>query len=133
MSERIFVYGTLKRGLSNHHWLSSQRFLGEARTAPRYRMVDCGGYPGMFGVAENGLSIRGEVWEVDDEGRRKLDVLEDVDAGLYELVPVSLLPPFDDGSVSTYIYRWPVAGRPDIGEEWREDWTGHDAAPSIRP
>ena len=28
----IFVYGTLKRACANHHFLSGQKFIGEART-----------------------------------------------------------------------------------------------------
>jgi gamma-glutamylaminecyclotransferase len=121
MSERIFVYGTLKRGLSNHRFMAGQRFLGEATTAPVYRMVDCGGFPGMFSVEKDGLGIRGEVWEVDDACRKQLDVLEDVEEGMYALRPAALLPPFATGDVCTYVYEWPTAGKRDVGEEWRED------------
>jgi gamma-glutamylcyclotransferase (GGCT)/AIG2-like uncharacterized protein YtfP len=120
MSERIFVYGTLKRGLSNHRFMMGQRFLGEARTAPRYRLVDCGGYPGMFAVEKDGSNIRGEVWEVDGACRARLDLLEDVAVGLYALEPVELLPPFEAEGVKTYVYRWPVEGKADAGEEWNE-------------
>ena len=120
MSERLFLYGTLKRGLSNHGYMTGQRFLGEARTAPLYRMVNCGGYPGLFVVERNGVSVRGEVWEVDDECRAELDVLEDVAHGLYALERVRLLAPFDGEEVRTYVYRWPVEGYADAGEEWTE-------------
>lgn len=121
MSEHVFVYGTLKRGLSNHRYLAGQKFLGEASTAPLYRMVDCGGYPGMFAVEEGGLSILGEVWEVDDACRQQLDILEDVALGLYSLDPVPLLEPFSQEDIRTYIYRWPVAGFRDAGAEWVEE------------
>jgi gamma-glutamylaminecyclotransferase len=120
MSERLFLYGTLKRGLSNHRYMMGQRFLGEARTAPSYRMVDCGGYPGMFAVEKDGVSVRGEVWEVDEACRAELDVLEDVAHGLYALEPVKLLAPFDADIVHTYIYRRPVAVFADAGEVWKE-------------
>ena len=116
----IFVYGTLKRGLSNHGCMAGQQFLGEAATAPLYRMVDCGGYPGMFPVTRDGRSIRGEVWSVNESGRIKLDDLEDVTQGLYALEPVTLLPPWDTGKVFTYCYRRPVTGLRDVGEEWSE-------------
>ncbi len=121
---RIFVYGTLKRGLSNHRWISDQQFVTEARTAPRYRLVDCGGYPGMLPAEEGGLSILGEVWEVDEAGRKKLDILEDVEAGLYALELVELEPQAQAqgaGPVMTYIYKRPAGGLRDVGEEWRED------------
>lgn len=120
MAQRIFVYGTLKRGFSNSHYLAGQRFIGEARTEPCYRMVDAGGYPGMYRVDENGLSIQGEVWEVDEAGREKLDVLEDVDVGLYGVEPVCLLAPYDHEPVITYIYRWSIMGLEDAGDCWRE-------------
>ena len=40
----VFVYGTLKRGQPNHHWLSSaengfQRFLGEGATVKQFPLV----------------------------------------------------------------------------------------------
>jgi len=36
---RVFVYGTLKRGLPNHPLLQGSRFLGPAITTERYRMI----------------------------------------------------------------------------------------------
>jgi gamma-glutamylcyclotransferase (GGCT)/AIG2-like uncharacterized protein YtfP len=119
--QRIFVYGTLKRGLSNSHFMAGQTFVGEAQTQPVYRLVDLGEYPGMIPVESEGLSIKGEIWEVDELCKAALDVLEGVAEGMYELVPAKLLPPYDDLGVTTYLYRWPHAGQPDAGEEWTED------------
>jgi Gamma-glutamyl cyclotransferase, AIG2-like len=48
MKRRILIYGTLKPGECNAHYLTDQDFIGEARTDPRYRMVDCGSYPACF-------------------------------------------------------------------------------------
>ncbi len=42
MKQRIFVYGTLKRGGRYAHYLNGQAFLGEAFTEPCYRMVNGG-------------------------------------------------------------------------------------------
>jgi gamma-glutamylcyclotransferase (GGCT)/AIG2-like uncharacterized protein YtfP len=120
MSELIFVYGTLKRGLSNHRYLSGQQFIGEARTAADYRLVDCDSYPGMVEALNGGVSVRGEVWEVDDACRQRLDVLEDVAHGMYTLERVALLAPFDSKEVFTYIYRWPTADCAEVGEAWTE-------------
>jgi gamma-glutamylcyclotransferase (GGCT)/AIG2-like uncharacterized protein YtfP len=124
---RIFVYGTLKRGLSNHGWMAGQQFIAEARTEPVYRMVDCGGYPGMFPVEKDGVSIQGEIWEVDDAGRTKLDVLESVEEGEYALEQVQLQTlGRDDFSgvmkhstpVFTYIYKGPLQEKPETGTDW---------------
>jgi allophanate hydrolase len=40
------------------------RFLGEARTAPVYRLHDLAGRPGMVRVGEGGVAVAGEVWAV---------------------------------------------------------------------
>ncbi len=117
---RIFVYGTLKRGCSNHHWLAGQQFIGEARTQPAFRMHDLGGFPGMMRPASDGLSIEGEVWDVDPECLARLDVLEGIAIGEYERVPVHLLPPFDRDSVQVYLWLLPVDGKSDAGTCWRE-------------
>ena len=114
MPTLIFVYGSLKRGLSNHHWLEGQRFVGEARTAPGYRLYSLGEYPGMVEGTDSGRSIGGEVWEVDDEGLASLDILEGVAEGMYDRVPVSLLEPFAEAEVQTYLYRWGVEGKAEV-------------------
>ena len=115
----IFVYGTLKRGHSNHGSLRDQQFISMAMTQPRYRLHDLGGYPGMV-LDEQGLSIEGEVWEIDESCRTQLDVLEGVDEGEYVLEPVPLLPPFDGEVVQGYRYLRSVDGRPEVGTEWTE-------------
>ncbi len=120
MSNLVFVYGTLKRGLCNSHYMAGQEFVAEARTEPRFRLVDCGGYPGMYPVPDDGLSIKGEVWLIDEACRAHLDVLEDIAVGLYRVEKVALLPPFEDTEVFTYIYNWPTSGRFDVGDEWTE-------------
>ena len=118
MKHRIFVYGTLKRGLENAHYLAGQTFLGEARTAPEYRMVSLGGYPGMLEASEIGRCIFGEVWEVDQSCKCALDELEGIEEGLYVFAAVRLLAPFDAGSVFTYLYARSISARPDAGENW---------------
>lgn len=119
MKQRIFVYGTLKRGGHYSHYLTGKTYLGKAYTEPCYRMVNCGTYPGLYPVEENGISIQGEVWEVDAKCRARLDVLEDVSNGEYEVAPIRLLPPFDAPDVNTYIYRLPCKGMPDAGDNWK--------------
>ena len=118
MPRRIFVYGTLKRGRSNHAFLSGQTFVGEAQTRPRYRLFDLGGYPGMIEVAKDGRSIRGEVWDVDADCLQQLDVLEDVEGGEYVRVELSMEPPHDVAPVQGYLYLWSIASRPEVGVEW---------------
>jgi len=114
----VFVYGTLKRGGENHGWIERQRFVAEARTLPLYRLYDLGGYPGMVRVPQQGLSIEGEVWEVDETGLAKLDILEDTEGGEYERVPVPMLGDFAGRYVEGYIYLRSIEDRRDVGACW---------------
>jgi gamma-glutamylaminecyclotransferase len=114
---RVFVYGTLKRGGENHEWIKSQTFVAPARTKPFYRMFDLGGYPGMI-RSEDGIAIEGEVWDVDDVGLTRLDVLEDIEGGEYERVKIELQGEFASQLVEGYLYLRDVSGRRDVGACW---------------
>lgn len=118
MTTKVFVYGTLKRGGDNHGWIEKQQFVAEARTEPLYRLYDLGGYPGMVRVPQQGLSIEGEVWEVDEAGLERLDVLEDTEGGEYERVAVPLQGDFADTYVEGYVYLRSVEDRRELGTRW---------------
>lgn len=61
----LFVNGTLMRGLALHGNLQGAEFLGEARTAPAYRVYTIGDvHPGMFEVGDGGVSVAGELYRV---------------------------------------------------------------------
>ena len=113
----VFVYGSLKREFSNHYFLRGQRFLGEARTQPVYRLLSFSAYPGMI-EADKGRSIHGEVWEVDTACKQALDQLEGVNYGHYNCVAARLLAPFDESPVLTYLYARDAADWPDAGDNW---------------
>lgn len=114
---RLFVYGTLKRGYCRHGALAKGRFLGTARTAEAYRLVNLGSYPGLVPAEENGVTIEGEIWEVDLTMLQVLDDIEGVDEGLYARRPV-VLQQSEGGEVETYIYLGSVAGLADCGDRW---------------
>jgi gamma-glutamylaminecyclotransferase len=115
---RIFVYGTLRRGGANHHYLHGQSRLGAARSGPGYRMYQLDGYPGLVAAPDAPGGILGEVWAVTGSCLRRLDVLEGLREGLYNRGPVRLEPPFDTDEVLTYFYARDVSGRPDAGRDW---------------
>lgn len=117
-TQRIFVYGTLKRGGLHHGLMAGQRFISCARTLPRYRLYDLGGFPGMIEDKGTPLAVEGEVWEVDRFGLAVLDQLEGTEEGMYARVSVSLAAPHQGLPVQTYIYLRPVTGLPDIGAQW---------------
>jgi gamma-glutamylaminecyclotransferase len=120
----VFVYGTLKRGGSNHGHLANQSFRGEARTTPGFRLVDLGAYPGLISYPEDDHGVTGEVWWVDNAALARLDELEGINEGLYRREPIPLQPPFVDKTVHTYFYAWSTTGRPHIpGGTWIEPET----------
>jgi gamma-glutamylcyclotransferase (GGCT)/AIG2-like uncharacterized protein YtfP len=90
-----------------------------ASTEPIFNLFNLGGFPGMV-RAQNGSSIEGEIWEVDDKCLKELDVLEDVEGGEYALEFIRLLAPHDAEPIRTYIYKRSVAGRPLVGTSWTE-------------
>jgi gamma-glutamylaminecyclotransferase len=120
MKTLLFVYGTLKRGCSNHAQMAGQEFVGLARTAPGYTLYDLGGYPGIAADADDQNGIVGEVWNVDADALRRLDHFEGVHEGLYRREPIPLQPPFADRTIEAYVSVLPISGRPAIGSEWIE-------------
>ena len=117
---RVFVYGTLKRGHRNHHFLAGQQFLGEARTPAGFTLYSMGNHPGMVRSTDASHSVAGEIWAVDDDCLARLDILEGVAKKLYERVPLKLAPPLADQPVQTYLYLRSLKGRKAIGPVWKE-------------
>jgi gamma-glutamylcyclotransferase (GGCT)/AIG2-like uncharacterized protein YtfP len=68
----VFVYGTLKRGHGNHHWLAEAVFLGESSLHDAV-LHDLGPFPMAI---EGDGAVQGEVYAVDDAGLARLDRLE---------------------------------------------------------
>ncbi len=114
----VFVYGTLKRGGSNHVFLNSQRFIGEARTTPGFVLYSLGDYPGMVRAPGDTEGVTGELWSVDDNCLAELDRLEGLDEGLYERIDVLLAPNPFAGSAQTYLYLRQLDGLQTIGSTW---------------
>lgn len=77
------------RGLALHANLDGAEFLGQAQTAPRYRLYSIADvHPGMFEVAQGGVSVAGEIYRVSDEVWTRLEAGEP--PGLYR-GPVQLM------------------------------------------
>ena len=117
--QRLFGYGTLKHGCKNHRHLAGQRYVGEARTAPGFRLYSLGDYPGMVADAQDREGVSGEVWEVSADALARLDDFEGVDQGLYRRTPVPLLAPFS-GPVDAYLYAGATIGLASLGPNWQE-------------
>jgi gamma-glutamylcyclotransferase (GGCT)/AIG2-like uncharacterized protein YtfP len=131
---RLFVYGSLKRGFSNHAFLRGQRFLGVRRTLPAYHLHDCGGYPGAVSAPPGrGDALEGELWEIDAACRRRIDWLEETEAGVYRLEPCALeTAPEGEAESSAWIYLYGLAvpDLPSLGAVWPPE---RDRHPPVSP
>lgn len=74
MEHLVFVYGTLKKGFSNHRLLASSELLGAARTVNKYAMYTTG-VP-IVVKDESVSEIFGELYRVDEATLVYLDSLE---------------------------------------------------------
>ena len=109
----VFVYGTLRRGESNHHYLTGAAFVDHGITAPEFTMVDFGSYPA---IVEGGqTAVVGEVYRVDLPILARLDLLEEVPE-LYRRVTRPLL------SRATMLYVLPELHAKDAPIIEHGDW-----------
>ncbi len=114
----IFVYGTLKRGFCRAHHLTGQTFLAKAVTRPNYLMYDCGEYPGLVVDIEDGVSIQGELWSVDEKGVSLLDQVEGVAENWFSRDPVELINPAVNQPVHAYYFQGDVTHLSRSGSNW---------------
>jgi gamma-glutamylaminecyclotransferase len=73
MRRRLFVYGTLRRGGSNHREMGDALFLGSTRTKSRYAVHRVDGFPALIPGTQN---VSGEIFQVDLEALAHLDAFE---------------------------------------------------------
>ena len=71
---RVFVYGTLKRGHRNSHFMHGAEFLGKHTTHRSYSMYEFDDYPAV--CLHGRHAIEGEVYRVSNRQFRMLDDLE---------------------------------------------------------
>ncbi|HUY40140.1 MAG TPA: gamma-glutamylcyclotransferase [Candidatus Dormibacteraeota bacterium] len=123
---RFFICGSALRGQPDHKNLGSARFVGEARTAPKYRLhsVKNGWHPGIYQVRDGGVSILGELYELSDDQYN--DLLAGEPPDMYE-AQIEL----DDGSfASAMLYPRDLIERddePDISH--LGSWATYKAQP----
>lgn len=82
----VFVYGTLRKGGTNDHYLSGSLRLKEAIRISGFCLYDYRHrYPYMLEAAPE-ESVLGEVYRVDEPTLEQLNILEDIENQLYRLV-----------------------------------------------
>lgn len=109
---RVAVYGTLKKGQSNHHILANAHYVSHCQLT-QITVYDIGPYPGAKLRPSDGVYV--EVYDVDAETFARLDELEDYDAqapacGLYDRIQLETA----FGAAWVYLYNPEVLGLPEI-------------------
>ncbi len=70
----VFVYGTLRKGASNHFRMGDSEFLGTGRIAGKMYRIDW--YPAL--VCGGDSSVKGELYLVSDKDLAALDTFEGI-------------------------------------------------------
>lgn len=104
-NHRVFVYGTLRKGLRLHHCIEAGRWICDARV--QGRLHDVGTYPAL--VLDSSGLVQGEVWEVNDQLLDDLDTVEGYRPGasgnLYERRSVMAIE--ESGrEIAVQVYEW---------------------------
>lgn len=73
-SEYLFVYGTLKRGFCNHHYLGDARYISPGKTLNDFALYTIE-YPFLC-HAPALYSVSGEVYQISQNDLARVDVLE---------------------------------------------------------
>ena len=121
----LFLNGEGMRGGRVHPSIAHYTYLGEARTAPRYRFYVCDGrFPALWPVAEGGVSVPGELYALPLEAVR--DEFMPVEPPELELAVIELA----DGSASLAVMLRPEVhargqGLVDISDHG--GWRAHQA------
>jgi gamma-glutamylcyclotransferase (GGCT)/AIG2-like uncharacterized protein YtfP len=97
----VFVYGTLRQGFANHHFLADATFRGPGRTAEAHGLYLEAGIP-FLAAGEGRYPVVGELYTVNAATLAALDTLEE-HPHVYERRPAPVL--MDDGhAVTAWIY-----------------------------
>lgn len=75
MKKLCAVYGSLKKGYSNHNmFLGRATYIGKTITNPKYTMYSLGGFPGI--VEKGNTAIHLEIYEVTESEDKNIESLE---------------------------------------------------------
>jgi gamma-glutamylcyclotransferase (GGCT)/AIG2-like uncharacterized protein YtfP len=125
----VFVYGTLRKGGSNHFRMAGVDFVGEGKISGRMYKMDW--YPAL--VCGGETSVNGELYRVSDEVLRHLDFFEGITPDASEpreYRRVKTLVSLNNGaSEEAWVWEW--AG--ELGSALAldgDDWLAYEPNPS---
>lgn len=128
-AEPVFVYGTLRRGGSNHFRMANAEFIGSAKIAGKIHRIDW--YPALVCGGES--SVKGELYHVCGAHLQALDIFEgitpDSDAPReYRRVKVSTT--LDTGEdADAWVWEW-IGGLDGAEPLDGDDWLAYEPNPS---
>ncbi len=114
MKTILFVYGSLKKNKARHRLIEGQKFIGISETKPIYRLYNNGTFPVMVEDEKNGISIKGELWEIEENCLNFLDFVE-VHPWYFKRTEIQLSDGF---IVQAYLFQESVDKLEDCGEVW---------------
>lgn len=101
----VFVYGSLRRGATNHRVLEGATLVRQAISAPRYTLYDLGDYPAL--IEPGTTAITGELYLLPAWLLREVDAFEGHPL-LFERRAVALA---GDADAEAYFFRDPIPAR----------------------
>lgn len=101
---KVFVYGTLRKGGSNEHYLNGASCISD-RCWTYGELHDTGfGYPAI--KQHPSFKVFGEIYEIDDEQLKLVDELEDYEEGgennLYDRIKTTVYT--NEGEEEVFVY-----------------------------
>jgi gamma-glutamylcyclotransferase (GGCT)/AIG2-like uncharacterized protein YtfP len=73
----LFVYGSLKKGFCNYHYMKNAKFLNKCRTKDKFTMFNLGEYPAIS--EEPSYQIEGELYEIADDDLQTLQNIDELE------------------------------------------------------
>lgn len=120
----LFVYGTLKSGEKNRHFLNGAKWLGEARTASIFKVsINMGLFPVAFQGGKDLHAhnhIFGEVYAVNLRQLIQIDRLEDNGGMFYRKQNYVHLFEQKVGNVIPSLKCWMYLGKPDFWDQHKD-------------
>ena len=127
--QAVFVYGTLRKGGSNHFRMAGTEFVGSGKISGKMFRIDW--YPALVPGGES--FVRGELYLVSDETLGALDRFEGITPDATEpreyrrvKVPVSL----ESGEMKdAWVWEW-IGSLENVEPIEGEDWLAFEPNPS---
>ncbi|MFD2255958.1 gamma-glutamylcyclotransferase [Luteolibacter algae] len=128
--EHVFVYGTLRRGGSNHFRMNGADFIGSGRVAGKIHKIDW--YPAL--VCGGDQSVRGELYRIKSTAHLKaLDDFEGITSDAeepreYRRIKVETM--LDSGAIQeAWVWEW-IGDLCDSTPLEGDDWLDYEPNPS---